>query len=59
MGTSLLRPGSQSITVLIFPDFDDAYTVVAELHTIDLHNFSDQISESSQFLGACKLPLLA
>ncbi len=32
--------------------------IVAQLRSIDLHNFSGQISESSQFLGASKIPLL-
>jgi hypothetical protein len=32
--------------------------IVAQLHPIDLHNFLGQIPESSQFLGAIKLPLL-
>ncbi len=53
--TSHLAP---SITVLVFPDSADAYTVVAQLSPIDLHNFLGQILESSQVLGASKLPLL-
>ncbi len=32
--------------------------IVAQLRTIDLHNFLGQIPESSQILGAGKLPLL-
>ncbi len=32
--------------------------IVAQLRPIDLHNFLGQIPESSQFLGASKLPLL-
>jgi hypothetical protein len=32
--------------------------IVAQLCPIDLHNFLGQIPESSQFLGASKLPLL-
>ncbi len=32
--------------------------IVAQRRPIDLHNFLGQIPESSQFLGAIKLPLL-
>ncbi len=32
--------------------------IVAPLRPVDLHNFLGQIPESSQFLGASKLPLL-
>ncbi len=32
--------------------------IVTQLRPIDLHNFLSQIPESSQFLGASKLPLL-
>ncbi len=32
--------------------------IVAQLRPIGLHNFLGQIPESSQFLGASKLPLL-
>jgi hypothetical protein len=32
--------------------------IVAQLRPIDLHNLLGQIPESSQFLGASKLPLL-
>jgi hypothetical protein len=32
--------------------------IVAQLRPIDLHNFLGQIPESSQFLGASKLPSL-
>jgi hypothetical protein len=32
--------------------------IVAQLRPIDLHNFLGQIPESSQFLGASKLPLV-
>jgi hypothetical protein len=32
--------------------------IVAQLQPIDLHNFLGQIPESSQILGASKLPLL-
>ncbi len=32
--------------------------IVTQLRPIDLHNFLGQIPESSQFLGASKLPLL-
>jgi hypothetical protein len=31
--------------------------IVAQLRPIDLHNFSGQLPESSQLLGASKLPL--
>ena len=33
-------------------------TPLMQLRPIDLHNFLGQIPESSQFLGASKLPLL-
>jgi hypothetical protein len=32
--------------------------IVAQLRPVDLHNFLGQIPESSQILGASKLPLL-
>jgi hypothetical protein len=51
-----LRPGSPSITVLVFPDFADAYSRAAASYR--LTQLSGQIPESSQFLGASKLPLL-
>jgi hypothetical protein len=50
---SVLRPGSPSITVLVFPDFADAYS--AQLRPIDLHNFQAKyqkvvsVPESSQY----------
>jgi hypothetical protein len=53
---SVLRPGSLSITVLVFPDFADAYRRTTASYR--LTQLSGQIPESSQFLGASKLPLL-
>ncbi len=50
----ILRPGSQSNTVLVFHDFNETYNIITQLRLIDLHNFS----ENSQFLGASKIFLL-
>jgi hypothetical protein len=50
---SVLRPGSPSITVLVFPDFADAYS--RRTASYRLTQLSGQIPESSQFLGASKL----
>ncbi len=49
---SVLRPGSPSITVLVFPDFADAYSRTTASYR--LAQLSGQIPESSQFLGASK-----
>ncbi len=48
--------GSPSITVLVLPDFADAYSHTTA--SCRLTQLSRQIPESSQFLGASKLPLL-
>ncbi len=53
---SILRPWSQSITVLVFPDFADAYSRTTASYK--LTQLSDLIPEISQFLGASKLTLL-
>ncbi len=53
---SVLRLGPLSITVLVFPDFADAYSRTTT--SCRLTQLSGQIPESSQFLGASKLPLL-
>ncbi len=51
--TSHLAP---SIMVLVFPYSADAYSRITASYR--LHNFLGQIPESSQILGASKLPLL-
>ncbi len=51
--TSHLAP---SITVLVLPDFADAYSRTTASYR--LTQLSGQIPESSQFLGASRLPLL-
>jgi hypothetical protein len=53
---SVLRPGPPSITLLVLPDFADAYSLTTASYR--LIQLSGQIPESSQFLGASKLPLL-
>jgi hypothetical protein len=53
---SVLRPGFPSIKVLVLPDFADAYSHTTASYS--LAQLSGQIPESSQFLGASKLPLL-
>jgi hypothetical protein len=50
---SFLRPGSPSITVLVFPDFADAYSRTTASYR--LTQLSGQIPESRQFLGASLL----
>ena len=59
------RHGSSSpVTSHLAPSITDWYSltplkhIVAQLRPIDLHSFLGQIPESSQFLGASKLPLL-
>ena len=51
--TSHLAP---SITVMVLPDFADVYSRTTASYR--LTQLSGQIPESSQFLGASKLPLL-
>ncbi len=53
---NLFALGFPSITVLVFPDFADAYSRTTASYR--LTQLSGQIPESSQFLGASKLPLL-
>ncbi len=50
---SVLRPGSPSITVLVFPDFADAYSRTTGSYR--LSQLSGHIPESSQFFG-CQSP---
>ncbi len=47
---SVLRPGSPSIMVLVFPDFADAYNRTTASYR--LNQLSGQIPESSHFFGA-------
>jgi hypothetical protein len=54
---SLLRLGSPSITVLVFPDFADAYSRTTASYRLT-RLFRPNTREYSQFLGASKLPLL-
>ncbi len=53
---SVLRPGSSSIIVLVFPDFADAYSRTTASYR--LTQLLGKIPEISQFLGSSKQPFL-
>ncbi len=58
MGPVHLSPVTWPQTLRYWYSLTPLMHIVTQLGPIDLHNFLGQIPESSQFLGASKLPLL-
>jgi hypothetical protein len=58
MGPVHLSPVTWPLALRYWYSLTPLMHIVAQLRPIALHNFLGQIPESSQFLGASKLPLL-
>ncbi len=58
MGPVHLSPVTWPLALQYWYSLTPLMHIVAQLRPIDLHNFLGQIPESSQFLGASKLPFL-